>query len=107
MEPNKTIMEQIKKDVETHPVLLFMKGEVEAPMCRFSLDVVRTLGKYDIHVEGRNVLEDDDLRESIKVFSDWPTLPQLYVNGQFIGGRDIVLELDEEGELEPLLMEAK
>lgn len=94
---------EIAQDVAQNPVLLYMKGDKEQPLCRFSLDVVRTLKKHGADFETRNVLEDDVLREAIKEFSQWPTLPQLYINGMFIGGRDIILELDEAGELTELL----
>lgn len=96
-------LDEIQMDIENNPVILFMKGDKDAPMCRFSLDVVRTLNSLGIDFETRNVLEDDVLREAIKIFSDWPTIPQLYVRGEFIGGRDIVLELNESGELKEIL----
>lgn len=97
-------IEEITKDIQQHPVLLYMKGTKEQPLCRFSLDVVRTLRSLDVDFETRDVLEDDILREAIKEFSDWPTLPQLYVRGEFIGGRDIILELQESGDLEDILL---
>lgn len=97
---------EIARDIEQHPVLLYMKGTKDQPLCRFSLDVVRTLKGLDIEFETRDVLEDDLLREAIKEFSNWPTLPQLYINGTFIGGRDIVLELNETGDLKDLLKQA-
>lgn len=94
---------EIAADVQHHPILLFMKGDKDQPLCRFSLDVVRVLKRHNIDFETRDVLEDDTLREAIKEFSNWPTLPQLYIQGEFIGGRDIILELDEAGELAALL----
>ncbi|PIV90829.1 monothiol glutaredoxin, Grx4 family [Candidatus Gracilibacteria bacterium CG17_big_fil_post_rev_8_21_14_2_50_48_13] len=94
---------EIQHLVSHTPILLFMKGSKEQPLCRFSLDVVRLLRRHQVDFETRDVLEDDILREAIKEFSDWPTLPQLYVNGEFIGGRDILMDLDESGELESVL----
>lgn len=97
---------EIAQDIEQYPVLLYMKGDKEQPLCRFSLDVVRILKQIGVDFETRNVLEDDILREAIKEFSQWPTLPQLYIHGTFIGGRDIVLELHETGELADLVQKA-
>lgn len=94
---------EIQHDIDNNPILLYMKGEKDAPMCRFSVDVVRTLKSMNVDFETRNVLEDDVLREGIKIFSDWPTIPQLYVRGEFIGGRDIIMELKESGELAEIL----
>lgn len=91
--------EEIAADIAKYPVILYMKGSADQPMCRFSLDVVRVLKDYDISFETRNVLEDDILREAIKEFSNWPTIPQLYVHGNFIGGRDIILDLHEDKDL--------
>lgn len=95
--------EEIARDVAQFPVLLYMKGEKEMPMCGFSAKVVAILNKLDVAYETKNVLEDEVLREAIKEFSDWPTIPQLYINGEFIGGCDIVTELFRSGELEKLL----
>ncbi len=98
-----TMQERIKKDVETHPVILFMKGSKMMPLCGFSGQVVEVLNDLGIDFDTRNVLEDDELRQGIKMYSNWPTLPQLYIGGQFIGGCDIVMQLHEQGELEKLL----
>lgn len=97
------MQERIKKDVETHPVILFMKGSKMMPLCGFSGQVVEVLNDLGIDFDTRNVLEDDELRQGIKMYSNWPTLPQLYIGGQFIGGCDIVMQLHEQGELEKLL----
>ncbi len=91
----KTISEEIKK----HPIILYMKGSKLMPQCGFSARVVQILNRLEIPYETRNVLEDDHLRQAIKEFSDWPTIPQLYVGGEFIGGCDIVSELDQNDEL--------
>ena len=95
--------QDIAADVQQHKVLLYMKGEKEMPMCGFSAKVVAILNKLEVDYETRNVLDDEVLREAIKEFSDWPTIPQLYIKGEFIGGCDIVTELFRSGELERLL----
>jgi monothiol glutaredoxin len=97
------IQEKIKKDVEKHPVILFMKGSKLMPLCGFSARVVEVLIELDIPFETRDVLQDDALRQGIKEYSNWPTLPQLYIEGKFIGGCDIVLQLHKEGKLASLL----
>lgn len=98
-----SIQEKIEQDIKKHPVLLFMKGSKTMPLCGFSGKVVEILNSFGIDYETRNVLEDDSLRRGIKEYSNWPTLPQLYINGNFIGGCDIVMQLHEEGKLESLL----
>jgi len=96
-----TIKEQITKD----PVVLYMKGTPVFPMCGFSAGVVQVLSQLDIKFQAYNVLDDMDLREGIKTFSNWPTIPQLYVQGEFLGGFDIVREMAESGELQSMLEE--
>jgi monothiol glutaredoxin len=98
-----TIAQRIQNDIDTNRVMLFMKGIPEAPMCGFSKAVVDILKHLDIEFGSANVLEDMELREGIKEFSDWPTIPQLYVDGNFIGGCDIAVEMYQSGELRPLL----
>ena len=94
---------QIKSLIENHindnEVCLFMKGTPDAPQCGFSMAVSNMLKILEVNYKGVNVLEDQSLREGIKVFSDWPTIPQLYVKKEFIGGCDIVKEMYESGEL--------
>jgi monothiol glutaredoxin len=97
------IFKAIEADTKTHPVLLFMKGSKLMPLCGFSARVVEILNQCGVQYETRNVLEDEELRQGIKEFSNWPTIPQLYVRGEFIGGCDIVTELFQSGELEALL----
>ena len=97
------VQEQIKKDIETHNVILFMKGSKLMPNCGFSARVVDVLIQHGVEFETRDVLQDDDLRQGIKEFSNWPTIPQLYIEGKFIGGCDIVLQLHTEGKLATLL----
>ncbi len=104
---NESMMTDIKTDIESNPVILYMKGTKEAPMCGFSAQVVHVLNSYQVPFEARNVLADGDLRESIKQYSNWPTIPQLYIQGKFIGGCDITMELHRKGELAKLLEFAK
>ena len=95
----KKSIETIDKEVKENKVILYMKGDKNMPQCGFSSQVVQVLNLMGIKFETRNVLEDDYLREGIKQYSDWPTIPQLYVNGEFIGGCDIIMEMYENGDL--------
>jgi monothiol glutaredoxin len=96
-------LEEIKQLVETNKVVLFIKGTPQSPACGFSHQAVQILRSSGVaEFESRNVLEDDALRSNIKQFSNWPTIPQLYVNGEFIGGSDIMMEMYQAGELEEL-----
>ncbi len=95
----------ISDAIATHPVVLFMKGTPDAPRCGFSSVVVQILDHVGATFVGVDVLQDDDLRQGIKTFSDWPTIPQLYVKGEFVGGSDIVREMFSTGELKPFLAE--
>ena len=102
--------EQTKNKIQSHindnEVCLFMKGTPDAPQCGFSMAVSNMLKILEVNFQGVNVLEDQNIREGIKVFSDWPTIPQLYIKKEFVGGCDIVKEMYESGELAKLL-EAK
>ena len=93
----------IANAVSEHPVLLFMKGEPEQPRCGFSAQVVQILDHLGVDFVGVDVLQSDVLRDAIKTYSDWPTIPQLYVKGEFVGGCDIVREMFQAGELKPFL----
>lgn len=93
----------IAKAVEDHPVVLFMKGVPEQPRCGFSSVVVQILDHLEADFVGVDVLQSEELRQGIKTFSDWPTIPQLYVKGEFVGGSDIIREMFESGELKGLL----
>ena len=95
--------ELIKKEIENNEVCLFMKGTPDAPQCGFSMAVSNILKMLEVNFKGVNVLENQNLREGIKAYSDWPTIPQLYVNNEFIGGCDIIKEMYENGELIKLL----
>ena len=94
---------QIDKDVKENQVVLFMKGNKEFPQCGFSARVVQILNQHGATFVTRDVLADPVLRDAIKQYSDWPTLPQLYVKGEFVGGFDIVTEMAQKNELAPLL----
>ena len=91
--------ELINKEIDTNEVCLFMKGTPDAPQCGFSMAVANILKILDVKFKGVNVLENQNLREGIKIFSDWPTIPQLYIKKEFVGGCDIVKEMHENGEL--------
>ena len=101
------INEKIKDLINENNVCLFMKGTPDSPQCGFSMAVSNLLKHLNVNFKGINVLDDENLRQGIKNFSDWPTIPQLYVKGQFIGGCDIVKEMFEKGELNTLLKEKK
>ena len=101
------IQEKIKELVNSNDVCLFMKGTPDSPQCGFSMAVANILKHLKINFKGVNVLEDENLRQGIKDFSDWPTIPQLYIKGEFIGGCDIVKEMFEKNELKVLLKEKK
>ena len=93
----------IKNTIENHDVVLFMKGTPVFPQCGFSSVVARVLDHLQVDFESVNVLEDDGIRQGIKDFSNWPTIPQLYIKGEFVGGCDIVKEMFETGELQAYL----
>jgi len=93
----------IKNEIENNEVCLFMKGTPDAPQCGFSMAVSNMLKILDVKFKGINVLESEQLRQGIKEFSDWPTIPQLYIKKEFVGGCDIVKEMFENGELKNFL----
>ena len=99
------IFEQIKKDISENDIVLYMKGTAKMPMCGFSSAVVGILKNLGVSFKDINVLASNDLRDGIKTFTDWPTIPQLYVKGEFIGGCDIVKEMYQSGELQNFLKE--
>ncbi|NMG03074.1 Grx4 family monothiol glutaredoxin [Azoarcus taiwanensis] len=101
------VQEFIREQVTTHPIVLFMKGTPQFPQCGFSAAVVQVLKQSGVtQVAAMNVLESDELRQGIKEYSNWPTIPQLYINGEFVGGCDIVKEMFENGELQQMLADA-
>ena len=95
--------ERIEADVKSNPVVLFMKGTPVFPQCGFSARVVQVLSHLGVPFKGVNVLEDMEIREGIKAYANWPTIPQLYVQGEFVGGCDIILEMFQDGELQTML----
>jgi monothiol glutaredoxin len=97
--------ERIQADITENPVVLYMKGTPVFPQCGFSARVVQILSHMGVPFKGVNVLEDMEIREGIKQFTNWPTIPQLYVKGEFVGGCDIVMEMFQSGELAALLSE--
>ncbi|MEN8236785.1 MAG: Grx4 family monothiol glutaredoxin [Pseudomonadota bacterium] len=97
------IFDQIKTDISTNDIVLYMKGTPDMPMCGFSGLVAKVLTHHQVPYKSINVLDDADIRQGIKDFSNWPTIPQLYIKGEFIGGCDIVKEMHESGELQELL----
>ena len=98
-----SIEQFIDNEVKANDVVLFMKGTPQAPMCGFSAQVVQILDHIGVNYKGLNVLESDEFRNGVKSYSNWPTIPQLYVKGEFVGGCDIVREMFQAGELKQLL----
>ena len=101
-----TLKEQISHDIENTPIILYMKGTQERPMCGFSAKVVNTLNSHSVVFQDVNILEDPEIRVRLSEYSNWPTIPQLFVKGQLIGGCDIVMEMDGKGELKDILQNA-
>lgn len=100
-----SIKQTIQQDIDSNPVMLFMKGDADFPQCGFSARVVQILQHIGVPFKAANVLADSELRQGIKDYSNWPTIPQLYVKGEFVGGCDIVTEMYQTGELQKLLQE--
>ena len=100
---NENTKEKLNNLINNSEVCLFMKGTPEVPQCGFSLAVSNVLRHLEVNFTGINVLEDSEIREGIKIFSDWPTIPQLYIKKEFVGGCDIVKEMYENGELKKVL----
>jgi monothiol glutaredoxin len=99
------VANRIRQEIETNDVVLFMKGTPVFPQCGFSAAVVQVLSHLEVKFSGIDVLQDPGLRQGIKDFSNWPTVPQLYVKGEFVGGCDIIREMFQAGELQTLLQE--
>ncbi len=100
-----TVLDRIQSDIQTHPVVLFMKGTRNRPQCGFSNFVVQTLDQLGVNYHDVDVLADPEIRQGIKDFSDWPTIPQLYIKEEFIGGADIVRDMMQSGDLRTMLEE--
>lgn len=94
---------RIENDIKNNKVMLYMKGTPEAPQCGFSAQISTILGSYEVEYNSFDILTDDAIRSGIKEYSDWPTIPQLYVNGEFVGGCDIITEMHSNGELATLI----
>ena len=100
------LKEQIINDIKNNPVILYMKGTQDMPMCGFSNSVVQVLRQYGVEFKDVNVLENPEIRVKLSEYSNWPTIPQLFINGELIGGCDIVMEMDSKGELKDILKKA-
>jgi monothiol glutaredoxin len=100
-----TVFDRIQSDIDGNQVFLYMKGTPMFPQCGFSARVVQILSHLGVPFQSANVLEEQELREGVKEYSQWPTIPQLYVKGEFVGGCDIITEMFQSGELETLLEE--
>ena len=101
-----TLSEQIQDDIKTNPIIVYMKGTKLMPMCGFSSKVVNILNMHDVDYKDVNVLENPEIRVQLSAFSNWPTIPQIFVNGEFVGGCDIAIELHNNGELEKIFANA-
>ncbi len=97
------LRQEIENDIKNNKIVIFMKGTPEAPMCGFSGRSVQILQSYGIPVKGLNILASEELRQGIKEFTNWPTIPQIFINGEFVGGADIIAQMHENGELAQLL----
>lgn len=102
-----SINEKIKAELDANPIMLFMKGVPAMPQCGFSQTVVQILSFYDINYNSMNILENPDFRQGLKDYFEWPTFPQLVVNGELVGGCDIIMELHESGDLQDVFDQAK
>jgi monothiol glutaredoxin len=100
------LKEQIINDIKNNPVILYMKGTQDMPMCGFSNSVVQVLSQHGVEFKDVNVLENPEIRVKLSEYSNWPTIPQLFINGELIGGCDIVMEMDTKGELKDILKKA-
>ena len=98
------IFDRIQREIDSNDVVLFMKGSQQVPQCGFSATVVQVMDRLGVPFKDINVLADGEIREGVKQFSNWPTIPQLYIKGEFIGGCDIVREMYQSGELKELLL---
>ena len=97
------LKQQIENDIKNNKVVIYMKGSVNQPMCGFSAKSVQILQSYGVPIKDHNVLESEEIRQGIKELTNWPTIPQIFINGEFIGGCDIITEMHENGELVQML----
>ena len=100
-----TVMSEIAHDVSTNPLVIYMKGSPAMPQCGFSARAAHILGQFDVPLHSVDILSDPEIRQGIKEYSEWPTIPQIYVQGEFIGGSDVLMQMYESGELAQLLGE--
>ena len=100
---SRKVMDEIRSEIQEHPLVLYMKGTKESPQCGFSAAVVEVLRSYNVPIKDINVLADPEKWAAVKEFSEWPTIPQVYVGGEFVGGCDIVREMHTKGELEAVM----
>ena len=100
---SRDVMSEIREEVENNSIVLYMKGTKEFPQCGFSAAMVQVLNTYEVPYKDVNILADEEKWMALKTFSDWPTMPQIYISGQFVGGCDIVREMHEKNELKPLV----
>ncbi|KAL6495723.1 Monothiol glutaredoxin-S15, mitochondrial [Orobanche gracilis] len=98
-----SLKEIVEKDVKENPIMIYMKGMPEYPQCGFSALAVRVLQEYHVPLSARNILKDFDIKDAVKAYSHWPTFPQIFVNGEFVGGSDIILSMHQSGELKEKL----
>lgn len=103
---SENISEQIEKDIQSNKILIYMKGTPETPLCGFSAATVQLIQSFGVPFATRDIIANPELREQVPGYTNWPTFPQVFVNGKLIGGCDIVHEMHERGELEPLIKEA-
>ena len=102
----RSVEDEIKKEIAEHPVLIYMKGTKEMPQCGFSAAAVQVLNSYGIDIKDVNVLADPEKWAAVKSYSQWPTIPQIYIGGRFVGGCDIIREMHAKGEIAPLIQQA-
>ncbi len=98
------LKQQIENDIQKNKIMIYMKGTPDSPLCGFSAQVVNILKSYNLPLGAKNILDEPALRQGIKDFTDWPTIPQVFINGEFIGGCDIISEMHQNGELKKLLL---
>ena len=103
---DRNVMEEIKNEIEGNKIIIYMKGTKEMPRCGFSAAAIEVLKSYGVPFKDVNVLEDPEKWQAVKQYSDWPTIPQIYIGGEFVGGCDIVREMHAKGELEPIVRKA-
>ncbi|KAJ3678295.1 hypothetical protein LUZ60_002098 [Juncus effusus] len=102
-----TLEDIVRQDVKDNPIMIYMKGLPDAPRCGFSALAIKVLQQYGVPIGARDILSDMRLKESVKAFSNWPTFPQIFIKGEFVGGSDIILSMHQKGELKDLLSEDK